>query len=132
VVERTFSDTTLKLSARASDNCSFVRDLAPAGPRAAPRLILGTVLAAGLLLSPATGNVRWSGQPAGGIGERSSVVGTSMPPRCCSLASLADTAFSRMSPERQALYRQIQAIREGFGGTVDVNALVREIRDNAG
>jgi hypothetical protein len=37
-----------------------------------------------------------------------------------------------MSPERQSLYKQIQAIREGFGETVDVNALVREIRENAG
>jgi hypothetical protein len=37
-----------------------------------------------------------------------------------------------MSPESQSLYKEIQAIREGFGGTVDVNALVREIRENAG
>jgi hypothetical protein len=37
-----------------------------------------------------------------------------------------------MSPERRSLYQQIQAIREGFGGTVDVNTLVREIRENAG
>lgn len=132
MVERTFSDTTLKLSALAPNKCSSVRDLVPADPRAAPRFILGTVLAAGLFLSPATGDVRWSGQPAGGMGERSSVVGTSMPPRCCSLASLADTALSRMSPEQQSLYKEIKAIRDGFGSTVDVNALVREIRENAG
>ena len=37
-----------------------------------------------------------------------------------------------MSPEQQSLYKEIKAIRDGFGSTVDVNALVREIRENAG
>jgi len=132
VTESTFSDRTLEVRSLAPSNGSSVGSLAPTPARAAPRFVLGTVLAAGVLLSPATGDVRWSAPPVGGIAGLASVVGSSVLPPCCSLASLADTAFSRMSPERQSLYKQIQAIREGFGETVDVNALVREIRVNAG
>ena len=132
MVENTFSDKTLQVRSLAPSNGSSVGSLAPTPARAAPRFVLGTVLAAGVFLSPATADVRWSAPPVGGIAGHASVAGSSTRPPCCSLRELADTAFSRMSPERQALYKQIQAMREGFGDTVDVNALLREIRENAG
>ena len=132
MVENTFSDKTLEVRSLAPSNGSSVGSPATTPARAAPRFILGTVMAAGVFLSPATGDVRWSAPPVGGIAGLASVVGSSVRQPCCSLAGLADTAFARMSPESQSLYKEIQAIREGFGGTVDVNALVREIRENAG
>jgi hypothetical protein len=132
VIENTFSNTALRLWDIAPKDGSSVGDSVRIRTRAVPRFCLGTVLAAGVFLSPATGDVQWPAPPVGGIAGRASVVGTSMCPPCCSLAGLADTAFARMSSERQSLYKQIQAIREGFGGTVDVNALVREMRENAG
>jgi len=132
VIESTFSDKTLQVRSLAPSNGSSVGGLAHTPARAAPRFILGTVLAAGVFLSPATGDVRWSTPPVGGVAGHASVVASSTRPPCCSLRELADTAFARMSREQQSLYKQIQAIRERFGGTVDVNALVREIRENAG
>lgn len=132
MAESTFSDRTLEVRTLAPSNGSSVGSPAPTPARAAPRFILGTVLAGGIFLSPATGDVRWSAPPVGGIAGLASVAGSSVRPPCCSLASLADTAFARMSPERKSLYKQMQAIREEFGGTVDVNALVRKIRENAG
>jgi hypothetical protein len=48
-----------------------------------------------------------------------------------SLRALADTALARMDRERRALFEEIASIRADFGEPVDVNALVREIREDA-
>jgi len=47
-----------------------------------------------------------------------------------SLAVLAETATARMGPELRSLYEEIAAIRDTFGEPVDVNELVREIREH--
>jgi hypothetical protein len=44
---------------------------------------------------------------------------------------MAEDAVRRMTSDQRALYERILAARDGFGGNVDANALIREIREDA-
>jgi hypothetical protein len=47
-----------------------------------------------------------------------------------SLRELADTAEMRMTPKQRALYEEIVEICDTFGEPMDVNSLLREIRED--
>lgn len=64
-------------------------------------------------------------QVAGAIHEAGRVLGLAW-----SLRVLADTAAARMTPERRTLYERIGRIHDTFGEPVDVNELVREMRED--
>jgi len=107
------------------------RALGRAAPTRLARLLAGPALSASLLLSPATGNVSAPEVPDCGLVQRSSVLGAAAAPGSPSLAELADTAEGRMTPEHLALFREILGIRDSFGEPVDVNTLLRELREDA-
>lgn len=88
------------------------------------------VLGMGLLLSPVTGNVSLTGVPDQGLVQRSSVLSRHGVCAGKSLRELADTAEMRMTPEQRALYEEIVEICDTFGEPVDVNSLLREIRED--
>ena len=78
------------------------------------------------MLSPPTADVRWGDVPCINVADGSSVLGSQR----LDLRDLAATATGRMSPEQRALYDEILSIRDGFGEPVDVNALVRDFRED--
>lgn len=53
------------------------------------------------------------------------------PPHVRSLREMADDAVNRMTPGDLALYEAIGLLRDGFGAPVDVNSLVREVKEDA-
>lgn len=90
------------------------------------RLVAGGIVGAGLLLAAPTADVRWGDAPGINVVDGSSVLGG----RRLHLRDLAATATRRMSPEQRALYDEILSICDGFGEPVDVNALVRDFRED--
>ena len=101
------------------------------GHRRARQILLGTAIGAGLMLSPATGNVQWAELVRLLPVERSSPVAGHQPSPEQRLARRAREALARMSSDQKALYEEVLAIRDGFGAPVDVNVLVREMREDA-
>lgn len=95
------------------------------------RFVSGAAIGAAFILPAATGDVRWSELPGRGLTQPSSVMGIGSFFSGASLRALADTALARMDRERRALFEEIASIRADFGEPVDVNALVREIREDA-
>lgn len=89
--------------------------------------LLGAVLGVSLFAPPTCG-VSWPAMP----GQDA----TACAPRAGagirrSLRGMAEDAVRRMTPDQRALYERILAARDGFGGSVDANALIREIREDA-
>lgn len=101
------------------------------GHRRARRALLGTAIGAGLILSPATGDVHGA-EPGRliAVGQSSDMAAHQPSPEH-RLAARARAALARMSPDQKALYEEVLAIRDGFGAPVDVNVLVREMREDA-
>jgi len=79
------------------------------------------------LLTPPTANLRWEQIPLGNMVDLSSVRS-----RRSRLEDLAATAVRRMNPEQRALYEDILRIRSSFTEPFDVNALLREVREDIG
>ncbi len=101
------------------------------GHRRARQMLLGAAIGTGLVLAPPTGNVQWA-EPVRLLPvERSSPVAGHQPSPEQPLARRAREALARMSSDRKALYEEVLAIRDGFGAPVDVNVLVREMREDA-
>jgi len=97
------------------------------------RLVAEATLGAGLWLAVATGNVQWPDEAVPrSLAPRSTGLTAELRPGGRSLRELAEDAVARMTPEQRALYDEILRISRRFGEPIDVNALLREVREDAG
>jgi len=129
VVEDTQSNTTYRLTGAEMVRPSRGGTLTARIPFV--HRVVGAAFVASLLLVPPTAGVRWDDTLQRGLGTHSNLAGAELTFERSPLEQLAHTAVERMTPERRALYEAIMSIRDGFGSPVDVNRLLREIRENA-
>lgn len=114
-----------------ADGSSSREEVPSRGPRM-PRWVAETTLGASLWLAVATGNVQWAEAPPRSLAPRSTVLAGELRPGRRSLRELAEDAVARMTPEQRALHDEILRISRRFGEPIDVNALLREVREDAG
>jgi len=114
-----------------SDGSSSREESLSRGPRIT-RLVAEATLGAGLWLAAATGNVQWPEAVPRSLAPRSTVLTGEPRPGRRSLRELAEDAVARMTPEQRALHDEILDISRRFGEPIDVNALLREVREDAG
>jgi len=114
-----------------SDGSSSREEFLSRGPRM-PRWVAEATLGASLCLAVATGDVQWPEAVPRNLAPRSTVLTGELRPGRRSLRELAETAVARMTPEQRALYDGILRISRRFGEPIDVNALLREVREDAG